>query len=317
MLISIIVPIYNAEEYLVRCIESILKQTFVDYELILIDDGSSDHSSVICDDFSQKDERIKVIHQKNSGVSVARNVGIENAKGKYIMFVDADDYIAPTLCENLLNEINKDVDLVISGYTKVLAKCQEKISTDTIVLMGVEELRNNFDFYFQIPLLNSPCAKLYKIEQLRDLRFEPAISMGEDLIFNLKYYTLCKQIIFLPISDYFYNCINENSAMHRFKEEYFSCRKRCYLETKKFKYGKIGLTNDLLDKAFCKDSIGLIQQICYLDEKTTYECSKIQEICNDEMVQLVCTGKYRFSKNDEYFTAFVQAKKIQTSTDLF
>lgn len=103
--ISIIVPVYNAERYLHRCIESILAQTFKDFELLLIDDGSKDNSGYICNEYAGKDERVKVWHKENGGVSSARNVGLDNVKGEWVTFVDSDDYISSNYFDNLLAEL--------------------------------------------------------------------------------------------------------------------------------------------------------------------------------------------------------------------
>lgn len=114
-LFSIIVPVYNVERYIVICIESILCQTMVDFELLLVDDGSTDHSGNICEEYASKDNRIKVLHQNNSGVSCARNLGLEKAKGQYICFVDSDDWIEP----NYLDVISKqmaDYDILFVGF---------------------------------------------------------------------------------------------------------------------------------------------------------------------------------------------------------
>lgn len=108
ILISIIVPVYNTEKYLSACIESILGQTFTNFELILVNDGSKDESGVICDTFSQIDNRIQVIHKSNGGVSSARNSGLEIARGKWITFIDSDDFIKPTFLENLYKPIYED-----------------------------------------------------------------------------------------------------------------------------------------------------------------------------------------------------------------
>jgi len=116
MLFSIIVPVYNVAEYLPKCIFSLANQTFRNIEILLIDDGSSDSSGIICDDFAQKDERIKVIHKENGGLSDARNVGIMSATGDYVLFVDADDFIDNDLCRQLSAITNMEPDvLVIDG----------------------------------------------------------------------------------------------------------------------------------------------------------------------------------------------------------
>ena len=115
--ISIIVPVYNAEKYLVECLNSLVEQTYKNIEIILIDDGSIDNSAKICDEYAKKDERIKVVHQKNSGVSVARNNGLDMHTGDYVMFVDSDDWIELNTCEILINNIiSNDKDILIYNY---------------------------------------------------------------------------------------------------------------------------------------------------------------------------------------------------------
>ena len=119
-LISIIVPIYNVEKYIKKCIESILAQTYTNLELILVDDGSPDRCPVICDEFAERDNRIVVIHKKNGGLSDARNAGLDIAQGKFIGFVDGDDYIAPQMYEILFDALFKnDADMSICNYVKV------------------------------------------------------------------------------------------------------------------------------------------------------------------------------------------------------
>lgn len=119
-MISVIVPVFNVEKYLDRCILSIVNQTYLDIEIILIDDGSTDSSSVICDMWEQKDNRIKVIHKKNEGVSIARNTGIDAVQGEYVYFVDGDDYLENNAFEKMYNIIKKyDVDFVYCGFNQI------------------------------------------------------------------------------------------------------------------------------------------------------------------------------------------------------
>lgn len=120
--ISIIVPVYNVEKYLDKCVNSILNQTFQDFELILVDDGSPDNCGEMCDDYAARDKRVTVIHQVNGGLSAARNAGIEIAKGRYLGFVDSDDYIAEDMYELLYNNLkNEDADLATVGFLDVYA----------------------------------------------------------------------------------------------------------------------------------------------------------------------------------------------------
>ena len=118
-IISVIVPVYNVEKYLNRCIDSILAQTFSDFELLLIDDGSKDKSGEICDQYAEKDDRIKVLHKENGGASAARNTGIDHAVGEYIMFADSDDYIGRNMLESLLGLIERQNDWAISSMEMV------------------------------------------------------------------------------------------------------------------------------------------------------------------------------------------------------
>lgn len=125
-MISVIIPVYNVEEYLERCVNSVLKQTYNDLEIILVDDGSTDNSGKICDELKNKDDRIIVIHKENQGLSASRNIGIEKATGEYITFVDSDDYILEDMYETLYkNLIRNDADISMCKYQYV--KEQQKI----------------------------------------------------------------------------------------------------------------------------------------------------------------------------------------------
>ena len=131
MKISVIVPVYNTEKYLPRCIDSILAQTFTDFELLLIDDGSTDNSGRICGEYALKDKRIKVVHKENGGVSRARNLGIDNAQGEYLSFIDSDDYIRPTMYSELIAIADKyNVDLVSSDIELNGKVLQNKTSSN-------------------------------------------------------------------------------------------------------------------------------------------------------------------------------------------
>ena len=188
--ISIIVPVYKVERYLVRCIDSILNQTFRDLEVILIDDGSSDHSSEICDDYSRKDNRIIVIHQKNKGVSAARNAGLDLAKGEYIGFVDSDDWVEPNMYEGLFNYIkSKEVDISICGINRYNASgvC---VGTDFAgdSLFTKELLLK--DLYGKPTKAGGVVwNKLFSRSVVQGIRFSPQIKMAEDIVFLFKCYT--------------------------------------------------------------------------------------------------------------------------------
>lgn len=144
--ISIIVPVYNVEKYLEKCVRSILAQTFTDFELILVDDGSPDSSGAMCDQFAEQDQRVKVIHKENGGLSDARNAGIEIATGEYLGFVDSDDYIADDMYELLYtNIVKEDADLSICGiYDVYEGKEPVEKQQQYIVLDKVAKNENDF-----------------------------------------------------------------------------------------------------------------------------------------------------------------------------
>lgn len=119
-MISIIIPVYNVEQYLDKCLQSVINQTYQDIEIILVDDGSSDSSGILCDKWKEKDSRIKVIHKSNGGLSNARNVGIEQANGEYLMFIDSDDIVANDLCKVLFEMLkNNHADISICNATHI------------------------------------------------------------------------------------------------------------------------------------------------------------------------------------------------------
>ena len=204
-IISIIVPVYNVEKYLKRCIDSILNQTFKDFELILVNDGSTDGCKEICNQYEKLDNRIKVIHKENGGLSSARNAGLDIAKGKYIGFVDSDDYINVNMYQNLLDKLIKNKsDLVICKLVRVKDNYKETINKSKIVeknydnLQALQELYNinSIDF---IVAWN----KLYKSELLKDIRY-PVGKKYEDEFVIHKILNKCKKVTFINKELYYY-----------------------------------------------------------------------------------------------------------------
>lgn len=184
--ISIIVPIYNSEKYLEECIISVLNQTFTDIELILIDDGSVDKSGMICDDYAKKDSRIVVVHTSNKGVSAARNKGIEIARGRYVMFCDADDMVNEHWCKYLYDTAIENEDcLIVSDDTFQCVK-QKK--------MGVR-LVEECSFYslYVNGLSSSVWNKIFRRDVIlnNDICFDVSLPYGEDIVFVAKYMKYC------------------------------------------------------------------------------------------------------------------------------
>ncbi|MBE6751832.1 MAG: glycosyltransferase [Ruminococcaceae bacterium] len=214
--ISIIIPVYNVEKYIERCVESLLRQTFEDIEIILVNDGSKDNSGHLCDEMSEKDARIKVFHQENQGVSVARNTGISNASADYIVFVDSDDFAAPTMCESLYNIItNTDCDLAVcraynTDSEELICYPEEKDLPAPVVLD-----RDDGVFKMANPLENfcTPWGKIFKKDLVLKCKFPVGVPMAQDLHFVYSYLAYCKKITFTEEKLYYYFA-REDSTVH-------------------------------------------------------------------------------------------------------
>lgn len=213
--VSVIVPVYNAEKYLHRCIDSILAQTFTDFELLLIDDGSKDKSGTICDEYAVKDNRVRVFHKENGGVSSARNWGLDNVCGEWISFVDADDWIESLYLEHLIIE-SSNTDFVIAYATRFCANGDsEKESYPALVVTA-----DNFSLLFEkndMSWHTSPWSKLYKKEliQKHNLKFEENVHLGEDAIFLYAYMLFTDVINVTCYTDYCYQCQLQDSLTKR------------------------------------------------------------------------------------------------------
>ena len=205
--ISIIVPVYNVEKYLENCIESILNQTFKDFELILVDDGSTDNSGKICDIYKKKDSRIKVIHKNNGGLSSARNAGLDIACGKYVGFVDSDDYIHYQMYEKLYHQIIKNkADISVCGFQKV--KQFEKDLLSTNKFYEKVELFNNIEALEQLYCKYSTefvvsWNKLYIKTLFKDIKFKEGVIHEDEFIIHRLLYNVNK-VVYNNEKLYFY-----------------------------------------------------------------------------------------------------------------
>lgn len=183
--ITIIVPVYNAEEYLDRCMNSILDQEFSSYEVILVDDGSTDASGLICDRYSGTDPRFITVHQKNSGVSAARNAGLNLAQGEYVMFLDSDDALLPYAMDELMSNSN-DEDVIIGGYGVFIENVPKK---EIKPKATVSYKGSQYPHFFQdnilrnCEMLDSPWAKLFKRKVIGKTRFSEQLNYAEDKLF--------------------------------------------------------------------------------------------------------------------------------------
>lgn len=203
MMISIIIPVYNGEKTIKRCVDSIRAQTLVDYELIIVNDGSSDGTAAICDEYLKIDKRISVIHKTNEGVSSARNIGLDQAKGKWVAFVDSDDWVSNCFLEEIVKD-SEDYDLIVEYATFVNHPTANDILIPNVT---IDEL--NFDLLFSECYLSwrtSPWGKLFKrdlIEQ-NSIRFQLDMNIGEDAVFLYTYLLFAKRIRINDNRNYYY-----------------------------------------------------------------------------------------------------------------
>ncbi len=230
--VSVIVPVYNVQPYLARCIDSILGQSMTDFELILIDDGSTDGSGALCDAYD-RNERIRVIHQENQGLGLARNAGLEHAQGEYVCFVDSDDYVGPELLERLLTAARRHhADLAIGGWTDIYADGRKKrhIYPETL-FVAEEERRKCILGSVAAPPENreevlwnvSAWGKLYRRELLEQnsLRFvSERVMISEDILFNLDFLGCAERVVATPDASYCY-CVNAGSLSKRYRADRF------------------------------------------------------------------------------------------------
>lgn len=216
-LISIIVPVYNVEDKLERCVHSLLSQTYNNIEIILIDDGSYDKSGFICDNLLSEDSRIKVIHQKNHGVSYARNVGIDSSIGEYICFVDSDDFVEKNYIENFIIGLKNTTDLVFQGINEIKGNNQiiKKVPKECYylyenVLEGIADIN-------QCSMFGYVCNKLYKRKILIDknIRFNLTINISEDRIFALQYIKYVNEMSVVAASAYNYEILTTGLTLRK------------------------------------------------------------------------------------------------------
>ena len=205
-LISIIVPVYNVEKYISRCVESLIGQSYKNIEIILVDDGSTDESGMICEQYANKDNRIKVIHKKNGGLSDARNVAIPLSKGEYISFVDSDDWVSKFYIENLYNAITKNYsDIAMSWFENVFE--DRNIASKPVNILEKYQCMNVEmclkKMLYQDNIETSAWGKLYKRQIIEKLRY-PVGKLYEDIPVTYSAITLSSKIVVIKNIDYYY-----------------------------------------------------------------------------------------------------------------
>lgn len=289
MQISVIVPVYNGEKYIRECLDSIFSQTFTDFEIIIVDDGSTDNTFDILTELSVKCNNLSIIRQENKGVSCARNTGIKHAKGKYLCFIDSDDYIKNNFLEELTEVVReKNVDWVLSGNIEFDDK---KVSKKLILPEKEYVLSKEIDClqFFNLSLLTAPFAKLYRRDIIinNNLLFNEKISYAEDREFNTYYAQNVQNVKSISYIGYYYrtdsiNSLSKKKRSYKFKYDLFYwellknnfiCRNHCSNEVNAFLvnvlYHSVNDNIKLLAESYSPKEMNSILSdvVSYIDKK--------------------------------------------------
>lgn len=316
MKISIIVPVYNAEEYLDKCVSSILNQTERDIQLILVDDGSTDGSRRLCESYAEQDARVLFLHQENAGVSAARNRGISQAEGQYIGFVDSDDWIEPEMYARLWETAcREDADVVMCDATTVYSDGRTKEDTITQLPESRELAKTDFTPPLLQEMAGSVCRCIYKNDKCSE--FPLGIKFSEDRIFNLYALGQANRVIYLKES-YYNRFVNAKSAVHRFHDDYFDAYKKA-ADGIAAAIRDAWENDDNLQKAYLGQFIsGAVGAICNYYYKTSpltgaEKREKIRALCEDEQLRNAikvygADGKSQCVLNRKYFLLALYAR---------
>lgn len=284
---SIIVPVYNCETYLERCINSIINQTLKNFELILIDDGSTDGSLKICNKFREEYVNIHVISKKNSGVSDSRNIGIKKAKGKYICFVDSDDYIDNSYLKYVKEIFEKmDVQLVNTGFYSEIHSgdkiTQDQIFAEEKLYANKNEIKNDLVYLWDTHMLYNIWNKVYLKNIIDENKIEFSdLNFGEDMIFNMHYLNHVDK--FFNSSNIYYHYVKErkNSITTKYNHDLFNIRiKEYYMFNEYFQINGISQKeySEFSSRRYIERILGCIENICGSDLKLIEKKREIKKI---------------------------------------
>lgn len=296
--ISIIIPCYKVEKYLDRCVESVVNQTFRDIEIILVDDCSPDEVPQMCDDWTQKDNRIKVIHKPvNQGLGFARNTGMAAAQGDYVAFIDADDYVDEDMYQKLYNEaVSSCADIVFCGMKQELANghcvCVSDFSERKV--FHKNELQELSIRYFDSPygrnLIMSVWHSVYKRELISDIRFYSEREVcSEDLPFQVMAFNKANSVSYIPDALYYY-CFNTNSLSHSF--DFNKCFRFYNLVNKILSYYPREQQYHLWNYFF-RSCIGMIRELVRAKQKNRDKINNLKLLSDNNEIVAILISQYR------------------------
>lgn len=298
-IISIIVPVYNGDKYLSRCVDSILNQTFHDWELLLIDDGSTDKSGEICDEYAIKDKRVKVFHKGNGGVSSARNVGLNNAKGEWITFIDSDDEIPKDAFTDDCRSFTED--LIIGAY---YVREGEKLH-HMCLRPGLYNKKNILEFYIEnvsAPIFGVVWGKLFKNRQCKGLNFDTNMKIGEDTLFVMQYLQRVADLRIINKDVYVYHVPNNFIVKYNLDiENSIYCLNRIYLS-----YQGLKIRSKVFERRIFFDYKLFCQRHIYQDVNSWYKDERVKYIYN--LIKDSFSFKYRIAyaiMSNRFFSKFI------------
>lgn len=282
--LSIIIPVYNTDKYLTYCLDSIVGQKGIEYEIILIDDGSNDNSPIICDEYSKKYDNVRVYHKPNGGVSSARNLGIENSNGKWITFIDSDDFVSPEYIYDISDILSKNIDLIIYNYISYYNDSKKEEGRFILKNGYYNGINALLDMAIQLEIASlSTCTSIYKKEiiEKNHIRFNINMKTCEDFMFNLKYYSNIESYYAIDTPYYYYRQNNE-SVTHNRKLSHAEDYQLIYDELVRIIDNHVLSTESILifKERWVKWIIGLIYNF------------KTQKISNKEINRHVYSQKY-------------------------
>ena len=313
--VSVIIPVYNCEKYIEECIESLINQTLQECEFIFVNDGSKDKSEEIIKKYADKDERITLINQKNSGVSVARNVGIKKAVGEYIGFVDADDYVESDYYEKLYNTAkNNNCSIVVCNWKSQINGKENKLSLpfekDKILNKSYIE-EKIYPFLIENDSFNSVCNKLFNSNLIKEnkVEFPVGIELGEDGAFNVQAFTYCKDSYYIDYCGYNYREVEGSATRNIVKKDYFKRALNVY-ESNLKEYDKWPIKKDKIEKLKAIKFLNVVIGLTYIyfvpNENTQFKDRYlyVKNMINNETVsrninkyyELISKNKGRYEK---------------------
>ena len=292
-MVSIIVPVYNVKRYLPACIESVLGQTYSDWELLLVDDGSTDGSGKLCDEYADLDNRVRVFHKENGGVSSARNLALDNMTGAFCIMLDSDDLIHPSLLEDSLKIIHEtQTDAVIYGYEKVdenftLEQNQRKNETCSIEVLSTNEVVPEILLGQKFRMM--ACNKLYKKELWEGIRYPLGRKYGDDTSVTYRLMSRCKKVAFTSTKYYYYRD-RPNSALHTVISEDNLQLFDTYSEMLSFFHEKNPIFNNYAAYAFdirLFDFFARLKNVSLASGKRFLILKKLRKQCTPHQKQLI------------------------------